>query len=39
VETRLWVWQSAAFTADINFLRLGIFVVPAVLLVLLRRMN
>ncbi|KAG0622568.1 hypothetical protein M758_3G107800 [Ceratodon purpureus] len=41
VETRLWVWQTAAaaFSAEINFLKLGIFVVPAVLLVYLRRMN
>lgn len=43
VETRLWIWQTAAaaFSADtdIDFLKLGIFVVPAVLFVYLRRMN
>ena len=41
VETRLWIWQAAAaaFGNDKNFLKLGIFVIPAVLFVYLRRMN
>lgn len=41
LETRLWVWQTAAaaFNTQIEFLKLGKFVVPVVILAYLRRMN